>query len=455
MQGTSKARRNRWRSERRRRFDRHNDVGYNAGTRVRLFPQTPIGDDAAEPETVWLSTPAGSLQAGPADDRMYVIDPLDKPIPYGSNAAAPGDPPLFQIPPWRGPLASSARPNADGHLDHIPLDTAAFEAAHVYGAVRYVLDIWEGYLGGPIPWHFRRDHERLEIVLLRHFDNATAGYGYMEIGSATTEDGRNSPFSLNFDLIAHEVGHLLIFSLLGLPDLDRADGEYYAFHESTADIISLISSLHFNSVVDDLLDQTSGNLYTYNQLARFAELSTYEQIRLANNRERMQDYAQGWHKEHHLAQPLTGAMFDSLVDIFHEQLLDRGLISEPAEDLADRLQRDDQAQDQIQAIFDDAYGQDPHGFKDALLQARDEAALGLAATWQSLEVDGLSFEGVGRKLLHVDQELTGGRYQRLIANNLHWRQIGEISAGPRLAPPDEDSHVFSPRTQCPDEHGLF
>ncbi len=441
------------RLRRRRRHDHR--VDEPGGTRVRLFPQTPVGDDITPPETIWLSTPSGTLGEGPSDDRMYVIDPIDKPIPYGTSAAPAGRRPLFQIPPWQGPLYRPVLPGPDGHLDHIPLGTPEFEAAHVYGAARYVLDIWEAYLGGPLPWHFRRDHERLEIVLLRHFDNATAGYGYMEIGSAETEDGSISPFSLNFDLIAHEVGHLLIFSLLGLPDLDRVDGEYFAFHESTADVISLISALHFDTVVDELLDQTSGNLYTFNQLARIAELSTCEQIRLANNRERMADYQNGWHNEHHLAQPLTGAMFDILVDMFHEQLLDRGLISEQAEDLADLLQRDDQAQDVIQESFDRAYERDPQGFKDALLDARDQAALGLAATWQSLDVDGLTFQSVGEQLLLVDLDLNGGRYQRLIANNLRWRQIGEIRAGPRLSPPNKDSHIFSTRTQYPNDQGLF
>lgn len=439
---------------------RHTQPSYQfreslGGTRVRLFPQTPVGDQMIEPETVLLSTPSERIGPGPSDDRMYVIDPLDKPIPYGTNAASPGRAPLFQVPPWRGPLYPPVLPSVDGHLDHIPLGTPEFEAAHLYGATRYVLDIWEAYLETPVPWHFRRDHERLEMVLLRHFDNATAGYGYMEIGSAETKDGIISPFSLNFDLIAHEVGHLLIFGILGLPDLDRVEGEYYAFHESTADVISLISSLHFDSVIDDLLDQTSGNLYTYNQLARIAELSTSEQIRLANNRERMIDYADGWHNEHHLAQPLTGAMFDILVDMFHEHLLDRDLISGKAEDLADLLQRDDQAQDVIQAVFDQAYERDPQGFKEALLDARDQAALGLAATWQTLQVDNLTYRAVGEQLLNVDLELTGGRYQRLIKNNLSWRQIGEIEAGPRLSPPGKDNHVFSPRTQCPDRHGLF
>jgi hypothetical protein len=169
----------------------------------------------------------------------------------------------------------------------------------------------------------------------------------------------------------------------------------------------------------------------------------------------MSDYADGWHNEHDLAQPLTGAMFDILVDIFHEQLLDRDLISADAEELADLLQRNDRAQHLIQAMFDQAYQQDAQGFKDALLQARDQAALGLAATWRTLEVEGLNYQRVGEQLLRVDQDLNGGRYRRLIENNLRWRQIGEIRAGPRTSPPGGDSHLFSPRTLCPDERGLF
>ena len=418
------------------------------GTRCRLFAQTPVAEAVEELEMVWLSPPAGSVGPGPSDQRMYVIDPVDKPIAYGQSVAAFGSP-ILSMPPWSGPLHPPAMPDRAGHLDHIPLGTPEFEAAHVYGAVRYAMDIWEGYLGGPFAWHFDRNHDRLEIVLLRHMANATAGYGYMEIGTVMTEDGLLSPFSLNFDVLAHEVGHLLLFGILGLPDPDRPDGEYYGLHESVADIVSLISSLHFDSVVDQLLDQTSGNLYTFNRLARFAELSTSEQIRLADNRARMVDYADGWHDEHHLAQPVTGAMFDILVDIFHENLLDRGLVTGEVEDLADLLQRDDSAQHIIQSLFDDAYQGQPEGFKEALIDARDDVGFALAATWTELDAAGLSYAAFSEQFLETDRELNGGRYQRLISNSLDWRQIGMIPPGPRLSPPDECSHMFSPRTMGP------
>jgi hypothetical protein len=49
---------------------------------VRLFPQAPFLPGFGEPEVVWLSPAAGTVRPGPADDRIYVIDPVEKPEPY-------------------------------------------------------------------------------------------------------------------------------------------------------------------------------------------------------------------------------------------------------------------------------------------------------------------------------------------------------------------------------------
>ena len=90
-------------------------------------------------------------------------------------------------------------------------------------------------------------------------------------------------------------------------------------------------------MVDNLLLTTHGNLYTLNALSRMAELSDHQQIRIAANDRRLSEFARGWRKEHELSQPLTGAFFDILVDIFHEHLLAGGLIPPEVEDLSDRL----------------------------------------------------------------------------------------------------------------------
>ena len=49
------------------------------------------------------------------------------------------------------------------------------------------------------------------------------------------------PFALNFDVIAHELGHLIIYSVLGVPDVMAREGEYFGFHKSAADLTALIA----------------------------------------------------------------------------------------------------------------------------------------------------------------------------------------------------------------------
>ena len=95
--------------------------------------------------------------------------------------------------------------------------------------------------------------------------------------------------------------------------------------------------LHFDTMVAQLMSDTHGNLYAANELNRFAELSTTDQIRLASNSVKMSKFAFGWDDEHDLSEPLTGAIFDILVDVFQEVLVDRGVISRQIADMSDNV----------------------------------------------------------------------------------------------------------------------
>ncbi len=128
-------------------------------------------------------------------------------------------------------------------------------------------------------------------------------------------------------------------------------------------------------------------------------------------------------------------MFDIFVDIFHEQLLDRGLIAPEVEDLSDRLEGRPEYEEVMQSFFDEAFARDPGGFKDALLEARDFLGTYLADTWSLLDPDFLRYTEVGATLELVDREITGGRYRRLIRSNMRMRDIGIAVPGPRLSPP--------------------
>ena len=180
-------------------------------------------------------------------------------------------------------------PGPDGHFDHLEPGTRPFMAAHMYGTIRFVLDVWERYLGGEIPWHFADDFVRLELIPVVDWDNAQCGYGFIEAGFARIGGTPVHPFCLDFDVLAHELGHAFIYSLLGLPPSDRVSAEYLAFHESAADSTAMIAVLHFDSVVEDLLRNSRGNVYLPNELNRIGELSDTSQLRIASHSLTMAD----------------------------------------------------------------------------------------------------------------------------------------------------------------------
>jgi len=424
------------------------------GTRFKIFPQPPFLKAFAQPVTVTLSTPAGSVRSGPADARMYVVEPIGKRRSYGIHFGPYGRPFLY-LPPWDGPVRPLARPGAAGHFDHLEPGTPEFEAAHVYAGVRWVLDVWEGYFGRTIKWHFRRDYNALEISLLDGLDNAAAGYGFLEVGAGFPAPGELLPFSLNLDVVAHEVGHLIVYAEVGVPAPGVEAGEYFGFHESAADLVALFSVAHFKPVIDDLFEVTRGNLYVLNELNRIAELSQTTQIRLASNAVRLSEFSAGWTDEHDLSLPLTGALFDILVDIFHELLVERRLIGPALEDLADRVQRTPEYEHRIQAGFDEAYAADPAGFREAFVDARDLMGRYIAEAWRRLTPDLLTYAEVGAALIAVDRELSGGRYRRLIGVNFRWRGIGEVRVGPWLTPGTAPSHILSARTARPEDRAFM
>jgi len=419
------------------------------GTRFLLFPQSPFSKGNHIPELVEISAPPGTIGAGPSGPRMYTVDAVGKTTPYGAIVPGPGGPGMY-LPPWNGQIHPPAMPDAEGNFAHIDPSDPTFESAHLFGSAHFTMDVWEGYFDRPIPWHFARDFERLELSLLPSLDNAHIGWGFLETGGTREHGNEYRPYSLNFDVVAHEIGHAIIYSVVGLPTSQDAGGEYYGFHESAADMVALLTSLHFGSVVEGLLENTRGNLYTLNRLSRFAELSDNAQIRMAANDRVLSEFTHGWSSEHALSEPLTGAMFDIFVDIYHEQLLFHGLIPPEMEDLSDKLEGTEHYSDVMQQMFDARYALDPEGFRISLLEARDFLGSYLADAWEMLDADMLSYFGVEKALLAVDHEITGGVFTRIIEGNFRMREIGLTQAGPRLTAPDETSHAVSVRTRVPD-----
>ena len=397
-----------------------NEFYRTTGTRFKLFAQSPVLEGFGEPETVWVSSPAGSLGPGPSDHRMYAVQPVDK-KPYGDN----------DEPPFLGRTKPPARAGKGGHFDALSIDDPAFASAHMFGAVRRVLDVWETYLGGPMHWHFNATHPRLEMIPHVAWDNAQFGWGFMECGEGADDQGALRYFALNFDILAHEAGHGLIFSMVGMPTPETLTATYRGFHESASDCVAMISALHFDSVIEHVLRASSGNLYVENEMNRIGELSRTRQIRKASNSLKLEDVisvntcatkASG--KEvHQLGQPHTGAVFDILVEFYLDRLVEMRLVPKALATDLRQAALQEKLEEIDQTRFADVFALEPEGFFEALRDARDMLGLRLAETWRRLTPHYLTFQQVVETFLNVDSEFTGTRHRQMIIECFEWRGI--------------------------------
>ena len=390
------------------------------GTRFRLYPQSPILASVRGSEVVWVSRPPGTIGPGPSDDRMYVVDAIDKDRPYEYP----------YLPPHRGRRNPPVEPDAQGHFDYLTDSwSREFMAAHMYGTLRFVLDVWEKYFRAPIPWHFEGFRPRLELVPVVNWDNAHSGFGFIETGYARPQDPDPQPFCLNFDVLAHELGHSFIYELLGTPPMGQASAEYLAFHESAADCVAMIAAIHFDSVVDRLLERTSGNIYLPNELNRIGELSENNEIRLASQSVTLRDVPPlstpaaelTQPQRHAMSLPLTGAVFDLFVDVFQRLLVEDGLISREL-DAASRPGLNEADEAYMQRQFDRAYAGRHDEFKAVLADARDYVGRCLAMAWQTLSWD-VTYAQVADALLEADLRLARGAGQDVMTESMEWRGI--------------------------------
>jgi hypothetical protein len=413
------------------------------GTFFALYPQAD--GSYPEPEIVEVSSPAGSLGPGPTDGWLTVVDAIGKP-PY--------DPPSF-VPPWRGPVRAPALPDSGGDFTWIAPGTPAFDQQHLFGSIRLALDVWEIYLGRPVPVRRLGAGDRFELIPHLDWQNAQSGFGFLETGAKVNDEGVLSLFCLNLDVVAHETGHMVLFAELGAPEPDRLTAEFLAFHESFSDLTAMLSSLRLDGVVGRVLGRTGGNLYVLNEMSRIGELSGTQQIRVADNETRMEDVrglditpAGEWidptgqgRNAHDLAQPFTGAVFDFLVDVYQDRLVSHGLIGEVLD--ARGWSRDFMAAAlaDVAAAFAARFELFRDEFRSALLEARDVTGEALAGLVQRLDPDDFTFDRAGEVLLDVVRDRFPARFAAMLTEDLVWRGIvpadpvaRALAARPRYTP---------------------
>ncbi len=419
------------------------------GTRFRLFA---VYAEGMTPDTVAIPLPPGTIGPGPSDSRMYVADAAAKPAPY--------DPPTY-LPPYEGALLAPALPDADGHFDRIPLDTPQFLAAHLYGSVRHTLALWEAYIGRRIEWASAAEFPQMELIPLLDWNNAQSGPGFLESGLWRGPDGETQPFALNFDVAAHETGHQILFSVIGVPDADRIGVPFLAFHEAFSDLIAIVGVLHFPSVIPRLLAETNGNLYVLNLVNRFAETSATTQIRLASNTATMADVAgitlspdgewidpsgQG-RNQHAIAAPLEGAIFDCLVEIYQDTLVAEGLLPATADARGWTREEVEASFASLSQASARALRRFDAGFAAAVRHARDQVARAMAHAMLTIRPETLTFDEVAARFVEGLLEQGNGAALEAMLDHFLWRGIDPrpfltfVPAGSRRGP-----KIFRPWT---------
>ena len=374
------------------------------GTRFLVYPQPKFLRGFARPVTIHVDSTPGTIGPGPADERMYVVDARSK-RPYSDTG---------RVPPYSGRVLDRAVPNQRGHFDEIAPEHPTFRSATVYGTVRCVLDIWEAYLGRRVAWHFRDTYRRLEIIpRTRHWD-AFSMYGYIEFG----EGDPSGLLCENFDSVAHEVGHLILKGVIGNPKERLV--ELRAHEEACADLVAILSSLHFNEVVDRLLERTQGRLYASSVVTRIGE-SVVD--RNAYNNFTISDVPWDPNPDSYkyaLCLPFEGAVFDLLVELYERRLVAREIIApniaEHSTHTRGRVVR------RLHRAFARSFARHADTFKLALAEARDYLGMLLARTWQMTPQTDFSYAKVVATMLAADQQL-GGRNGPLIRASFARRQI--------------------------------
>lgn len=403
------------------------------GTRFRIYLQPKDVEGFARPVVVRVDARPGTIRPGPSDARMYVVDALGKP-PYADEATGE---PRWRPPYARGlPRRTPARPGRGGHFDRLRPGTRAFSAAHVFATVRCVLQIWEHYLGRRIRWFFADgDYRRLEIIPRAETDNSWSSEGYLEFGRYRGDRARR--FCENFDVIAHETGHLILKSVIGNPTNAKKTLEYRAHEESAADLVAVVSSLHFDGVVERLLRDTRGRLFSRNVLSRIGEEGRRSQIRKAFNVDTMWSpsvvRAERKYDKHGVSRPFTGGAFDVFVGIYERHLvrlhavppaLARRSETAVAAALAGLPRAEiHQAILGLRRDFDAHFARNRATFGKALLAARDDFARLLAATWRRTSVRRFSYAGVVSHMLAADRALSRGRHGPIIRRAFRRRGI--------------------------------
>jgi hypothetical protein len=385
-------------------------VDRESATRFLVYLQPKIIDGFARPLPLYVNARPGTIAAGPDDGNIRVIDAKEK-EPYRDDRTWN----TRWKPPFDGPAYEPVAPR-EGHFDHVRPGSRPFAAAATFASIRYALDVWSHYLGGPVRWYFADTYDHLEVIPRIGSSNAWSGEGFLEFGFRDFPLNTDA-YCESFDTVTHEAGHLIFKSVVGNPVEDKKTIEYRAHEEACADLASVVTSLHVDQIVDHVLAGTQGRLHTANPLSRIGEYreghrgdhGDDREARKLFNHETMELTDPAWfdYDTHGYSQPFSGGAYDVLVAIYQCNLMDRKVAPEVA---SARHHPSWNTLTEVQEDFPRLYAGAAPEFKEALLDARDSFATLLAHAWPKLVPDGFSYGQAVANLIAADREVNGGQY---------------------------------------------
>lgn len=384
------------------------------GTRFLIYLQPEF----AKPSRVYINALPGTIGPGPTDDRIRTVDAKQKP-PYKFEARGQS----LTVPPWTGGRYRPIQPNRHGHFDRLRPGTRAFAAAAAFATARCALEIWEHAFGRRLPWSFLATYRHLEIIPFIESDNGWSGDGFIEFGFRKKR-AHAGPLAEDFDIVAHEMGHLIFKSIVGSPPEDKRTFVYRAHEESSADFVSLVAALHFDEVAARALADTQGRLLSRNDLASIGKREDPRESRLLYHRLTMRSpsvhKARLGYDKHTYALPFSGALFDVLNAIYHDKLHGIGVLPGHPQRVTAAFRT---TLHETQATFRELFKDAAPLFLEAVRQAREDFARLLATAWSMASADRFTFERAAGNLLAADRLMSGGQYAAAINALFTWRGI--------------------------------
>jgi hypothetical protein len=238
----------------------------------------------------------------------------------------------------------------------------------------------------------------------------------VEFGFAN--NNQRQPYCENIDAVAHECGHIILKRVIGPAPSGRPQFERKAHDEAGADLVALVCILHFDSVVNAVLAETRGKLYSLNILSQIGEYRRGRRGRTATRKmfhdRTMRAVARARRDDdkYTYAQPFLGAAFDILVEVYEDHLVRAGLIG--PELARHSVRAAARAQRRIRREFAARYKLNPDGFADAMREATADFARMLALAWRASRRTGVTFSRVASNIAAADARLHRGRYGSII-----------------------------------------